>query len=60
MTAIVPASIRRQAAYLHVAKCAGTSLTQALVHAAGSPSQPEARLDSCYTFGPHGRTELSA
>jgi 2-polyprenyl-3-methyl-5-hydroxy-6-metoxy-1,4-benzoquinol methylase len=60
MTAIVPASIRRQAAYLHVAKCAGTSLTQALVHAAGSPSQPEARLDSCYTFGPHGRTELLA
>lgn len=60
MTAVVPTSIRRQAAYLHVAKCAGTSLTHALVHAAGNPPQPDARLDSCYTFGPHARAELSA
>jgi SAM-dependent methyltransferase len=52
-------AIRSRAAYLHVAKCAGTSLTRALVRAAGDPVQPEARLDSCYTFGPHERSDLS-
>lgn len=51
--------IRQRAAYLHIAKCAGTSLTRALTEAAGQPRQPEARLDACYTFGSVERSTQS-
>lgn len=51
--------LRPRAAYLHIAKCAGTSVTGALTAAAGHPVQPDARLDSCYTFGPVDRSTQS-
>lgn len=44
-------SLRPRAAFLHVAKCAGTSVRQALVAAAGDPPQPAQQFDRCYVDG---------
>jgi len=45
------ASLRPRAAFLHVAKCAGTSVRQALIAAAGEPPQPAQQFDHCYVDG---------
>lgn len=45
------AALRPRAAFLHVAKCAGTSVRHALVTAAGDPPQPPQQFDGCYVDG---------
>ena len=45
------ASLRPRAAFLHVAKCAGTSVRSALLAAAGQPPQPPQQFDGCYVDG---------
>jgi len=45
------ASLRPRAAFLHVAKCAGTSVRHALITAAGNPAQPPQQFDRCYVDG---------
>lgn len=54
------ASVRPRAAFLHVAKCAGTSVRAALVAAAGHPAQPAQQFDRCYVDGIGDPTLLGA
>ena len=42
---------RPRAAFLHIAKCAGTSVRAALSAAVGNPPQPPQQFDSCYVAG---------
>ena len=42
---------RQRAAFLHIAKCAGTSVRAALSAAVGNPPQPHQQFDSCYVAG---------
>lgn len=43
--------LRPRAAFLHIAKCAGTSVRTALGAASGNPAQPPQQFDSCYVAG---------
>lgn len=43
--------LRSKAAFLHIAKCAGTSVRAALSAAVGDPPQSPQQFDSCYVAG---------
>ncbi len=43
--------VRERAAFLHISKCAGTSVVDALVAATGRPSRPHQQFDTCYVAG---------
>lgn len=43
--------MRGRAAFLHIAKCAGSSVEDALVAATGSPLPPRQQFDTCYLAG---------
>ncbi|MBI4935590.1 MAG: class I SAM-dependent methyltransferase [Actinobacteria bacterium] len=43
--------MRPRAAFLHISKCAGTSVFHALHAAAGHPTRPHQQFDTCYVAG---------
>ncbi len=51
--------IRAHAAFLHISKCAGSSVERALLQVLGEDAQPSVQFDRCYVEGFERNHELS-